>query len=449
MSRHSKTLISACLSLVLILSLRPGQALAVTQEDIESARARRDEIRAVRQEKQSLVDSLVRERAGVVEQKAAMDERNTATLGQIAATEDEIRLYDELIEAKAIEVAAARKREDEQLALYRRRVRTLEEEGRLSLLGVLLCSSDMREFLSFLDDVGEILRRDRELEDAYIAARRDTERLQAEYESARAERRLCRDELRREQEELQGEIEEASALILSLQADIAARQAEADAVLSAEYAADAELQRLMAELERQRREEEQRRLEQQRREEEARRQEEARREAERQAEESRRQEEEARRQEAQVQQTPASITATGSFVWPVPGHTYVTSRFGLRVHPITGVKKTHTGVDISADTGTPVVAADSASVTKATAYSGYGNCVILDHGNGYVTLYGHLSFFAVSEGESVSQGQTIGYVGSTGLSTGPHCHFEVWSGGSRIDPEQFFSGLSFSPSAGE
>ena len=80
------------------------------------------------------------------------------------------------------------------------------------------------------------------------------------------------------------------------------------------------------------------------------------------------------------------------------------------------------------------IAADSGFVTKAAVYSGYGNCVMLDHGNGYLTLYGHLSSFAVSEGESVSQGQTIGYVGSTGISTGPHCHFEVRQNGEPVSP---------------
>ena len=80
--------------------------------------------------------------------------------------------------------------------------------------------------------------------------------------------------------------------------------------------------------------------------------------------------------------------------------------------------------------------------------SGYGNCVMIDHGNGYQTLYGHLASISVSKGSSVSRGQNIGTVGSTGVSTGPHCHFEVFQGGSRIDPEQFFSGLTFSENAG-
>ena len=278
----------------------------------------------------------------------------------------------------------------------------------------------------------------RELEDAYITAREHTELVRSELEQTQTELQERCVELETEETELEAEIDEASALIRSLQSDIESHQSELAEIQAAEWSADQELQQLMAEMERQRQAE----LERQRQEEERRRrEEEARRKA---AEEQQRMaEEEARQREA------AQVVGTGAFTWPVPGYTYVTSRFGFRIHPITGARKSHNGIDISADSGTVIVAADGGTVTKAAVYSGYGNCVILDHDNGYVTLYGHLSAFAVSEGDAVSRGQTIGYVGSTGFSTGPHCHFEIWSQGGRIDPEPFFSGLSFSPSAGE
>ena len=143
-----------------------------------------------------------------------------------------------------------------------------------------------------------------------------------------------------------------------------------------------------------------------------------------------------------------TVVGTGAFAWPVPSCTYLTSRFGLRVHPVYGTTKSHTGIDIGAESGATIVAADGGTVTMAGVNSGYGNCVMIDHGNGYKTLYGHMSSIAVSNGQTVSKGDTIGYVGSTGISTGPHCHFEVWKDGSRIDPEQFYSGLTFSENAG-
>ena len=122
----------------------------------------------------------------------------------------------------------------------------------------------------------------------------------------------------------------------------------------------------------------------------------------------------------------------GGMIWPISGP--ITSEFGWRVHPITGTQKFHSGIDIGGDYGEPVVAAASGVVTDACWISGYGNTVIIDHGGGISTLYGHNQGFAVSEGQTVSQGQVIAYCGSTGNSTGPHCHFEVRENGSVVSP---------------
>ena len=157
---------------------------------------------------------------------------------------------------------------------------------------------------------------------------------------------------------------------------------------------------------------------------------------------------EAQRAAQSVTSSGGSANATGSFLWPVASYVYVSSRFGLRIHPITGEEKTHTGLDIASNQGTAVYASDGGTVTLAGWNGGYGNCIMIDHGNGYVTLYGHLSSIGVSEGQTVNRGDTIGAVGSTGNSTGPHLHFEVIQNGTRIDPEQFFSGLNISADAG-
>ena len=124
---------------------------------------------------------------------------------------------------------------------------------------------------------------------------------------------------------------------------------------------------------------------------------------------------------------------TGELYWPVPGHHRITSPFGYRIHPILKYRKLHTGVDIGAPNGTPVVSAAAGTVIASRFMSGYGNCIMIDHG-GKVTVYGHLSSRAVSAGQSVSAGQTIGYVGSTGMSTGAHLHFEVRVNGAVQNP---------------
>lgn len=151
---------------------------------------------------------------------------------------------------------------------------------------------------------------------------------------------------------------------------------------------------------------------------------------------------EAARQEAQQQAASDDeggggsddnyVQGTGAMGWPCSGP--ITSPFGYRTHPIFGTTIFHAGIDIGVDYGTPIHAADSGVVVYSGWISGYGNAVIIDHGGGISTLYGHNQSLAVSEGQSVSKGSVIAYAGSTGNSTGPHCHFEVDVNGSPVNP---------------
>lgn len=128
----------------------------------------------------------------------------------------------------------------------------------------------------------------------------------------------------------------------------------------------------------------------------------------------------------------------GKYIKPVPGK--ITSRFGKRVHPITGKESSHTGIDIASPMGEGVKASLGGEVVSAGWYSGvYGNVVIINHGNNIQTFYGHLSKVLVKKGEKVRQGDIIGKVGSTGASTGPHLHFEIYVNGERVDPERRIS----------
>ncbi len=137
--------------------------------------------------------------------------------------------------------------------------------------------------------------------------------------------------------------------------------------------------------------------------------------------------------EASLGWTP--VVSTSGWVRPVPGA--VTSGFGARLHPILGYYRMHTGWDMSAGFGDPISAAASGTVILAGWFGGYGNCVVVDHGGGVSTLYAHQTSVAVSYGDSVSAGDVVGYVGSTGLSTGAHLHFEVRVGGNPVDPSGY------------
>lgn len=123
---------------------------------------------------------------------------------------------------------------------------------------------------------------------------------------------------------------------------------------------------------------------------------------------------------------------TGKFMWPCTGP--ITSYYGWRTHPIFGTTKYHSGMDIAVDTGTPIHAADSGTIVYSGWLGGYGNCVMIDHGGGLVSLYAHNSELNVSEGQYVTKGTVVAYAGSTGYSTGPHCHFEVRLHGELTEP---------------
>ena len=136
----------------------------------------------------------------------------------------------------------------------------------------------------------------------------------------------------------------------------------------------------------------------------------------------------------------APVTYTGGqFLWPVPGYYSISSQYNPRTSPISGKSEFHTGIDIPAAYGSDVVAAGDGVVISAGWINGYGNTVMINHGSGIVTLYGHNSSLVVSTGQTVTKGQTIAKIGSTGYSTGNHCHFEVRINGSHTSPWNYLS----------
>ncbi len=141
----------------------------------------------------------------------------------------------------------------------------------------------------------------------------------------------------------------------------------------------------------------------------------------------------------QIIQSGSSYVGTGMFTWPFESTQTITSRFGTRVDPISGEVKTHGGTDIAAPLGTPILAAADGTVVTATWHNSYGYYVKIKHDDTYSTLYAHCSALHVSAGQTVKQGQVIADCGSTGYSTGPHCHFEVIQNGVRVDALRFYS----------
>lgn len=136
----------------------------------------------------------------------------------------------------------------------------------------------------------------------------------------------------------------------------------------------------------------------------------------------------------------AATYVGGEMMWPVPGKYSISSYFGNRLHPISKEYTMHTGIDIESPRKTPFVAAQTGTVVFANWFAGYGKAIIIDHGGGYTTLYGHLDVISVNVGDVVKKGEVIGQTGNTGYSTGPHLHFEVRMNGEYVDPLTYVKG---------
>ena len=421
------SVIAVIMAVLMLLSLVASvipSAFAISQSDIDALQAKKDEISARVKEAEARVDTLKEAQANVLDQKAALEEKNDAAKEALRLVGEEIVMYDGIIEEKTEELNLALNREQTQLEKYRVRVRAMEETGGYNILTVLLSSGDFNEFLTALDDMEKIMTADRDLEDAYIEAREESERVKAEYEDVKADCEAKQEVLNAEKEMLDAQIAETEEDLAELEDQIDEAVTEYEGFLAAEEAAAQEIAAMMAAYQRQK-------------------------------------EEEAAARAAAIAQQAAqngggggggygglnagAAVGTGSLGWPVPCSTRITSRFGNRSDPFTGETRYHSGIDIDGygNDGAPVVASDGGTVVTATYNDGYGNYVIIDHGNGYQTLYAHMSGLAVGAGQTVSQGQTVGYLGATGRATGTHCHFEVFINGERTDPAQFFSGLSY------
>lgn len=449
-------LMAVLMVLSLVLSVLPIAANAVNQADIDAIEKQKDALTDKRTTIQEKIDALKEQQASVLEQKAALDERNEYTAEQLKLVQEQIDIYTGLIKEKSKEVDAAKKKEDEQLKRYRERVCAMEESGGYgyNILAIIFNSGSFGEMLSAIDDMNEVMQSDRELEQQYIDAREATESVKAEYEEAKAGYEEKQTELKAEQAELEDQLKEAEELLTSLEEDIEKAVKEYEVALAAEAAMAAEMSNLAAQLAREAAEEA------------------ARREQEQQGStggtgtgdsgstgtgdgsdsgetpEQPSTPDEPAPTPAPAEPTPTptpepSSPVTGSLMWPVPSSNLVTSRYGWRVHPITGTERFHAGIDINGygNAGGVIYAADGGTVVRSRYSDSYGNYVMINHDGNMQTLYAHMSGTAVSEGQTVNKGDVIGYLGDTGWATGVHCHFEVYVGGSTVDPEGYFPGL--------
>ena len=412
------------------------------QAEIDDLNNRRDEIQTRMSEIQAEIEGLDFEKANTLEKKEYLDQRNQLAQEELNVIQEQITIIDNMIANVQDDLERARADEAYQRERFMTRVRAMEEKTDAGYMEVLFNATSLTDLLTRLDLVSEVMSYDEQLEKEYIASRERVETLETQAETMFAENAERRQELESKQAQLQTDIDAACALIAQMEQDTD----DYEAVLEQEEETQAQVEALI-------------------------RQKEAELQQARAAEEAARLAALAAQQAAQQQQSqgqavsgpgpadssdtasPGSPDASGGsddvladspssggdsgssdsgstdtsgtwMMWPSYCWT-LNDPYGMRVNPVTGKYTMHNGVDIGASSGSSIYAAAGGTVIQAGSNGGYGNCVMVNHGNGYTTLYAHMSSIAVSNGQTVSQGQVLGYVGSTGNTTGPHLHFEV------------------------
>ncbi len=387
------------LALAMFLPLTgPGMVLetsAVTQAEIDALKGNAGKLAEQKKDIQAQLKAVQADKSSALKKKELLEDQIDLIRQEIANINEQIAMYDQLITEKTVELEQAEADEKAQFDLFCRRMRHMEEQGETSYWSILFASGDFSELLDNYMMIEEIIQYDNQVIDSLVSLqekvsndRTALEEAQSEQEEAKARQMAAQDELKAQEDEVDKLIAEISA-----QEDLLEEMEEE--LNKAAKALDAQIK----------------------------------------AKE--------REYAAQV----ANVPSESGYLWPLPGgYNTISSLAGGRIHPVTGKPGNHAGIDIPAPSGTNIYAAKSGVVIHAAKGTGsswsYGNYVIVSHSDGTSTLYAHMSRIGCKEGQTVKQGDVVGYVGTTGRSTGNHLHFEVRSGSTRKDPVNYFKDKS-------
>ena len=394
MKKKTVRLISCIVAGILVIAmlasmLASGLVYAAAAEDDADEASLKDQLSQLEEQKsavQERIADLTAQANDVQATREALQQEIDLTKQEITTVEQYIERLQQQIDVKTTELEAAEKALAEKEEQFAQTVRTTYEQGDVSYLEVVLNASSFSDLLTRMEIVSAIMEDNQKTVDEYTAAKEDIEQKRDDLQDTQDEQKDYQENLSYKVDDLAASEAEQAALQESLEAYKAESEAEYDRI-------ESEMQDVSNQIA------------------------------------------ELSRQAAANGSVPMG---DGTLIWPTPSCTTTNSAYGYRVHPIYGTVKFHAGEDIPAGYGAEILAAASGTVVTAGWVSGYGNYTVIDHGGGLMTAYGHQSSFAVSVGDVVTQGQVIGYVGSTGNSTGPHLHFEVYVNGATVDPKSYF-----------
>ena len=369
--KKGKKAAAALLSAVYLMTLAPLAQAETLEEQRDAHIEKAEQAQKKKNEIESRIEGLSEEKRAVDE---AADEATKAykdVKKELDATEARIDENEDKLKVLNKDFAVKR----DQLA---KRVRDIYINGQINYLDVLFGAKDFQDFFTRMDLLKRVIQQDYDLVQVVFAEKTAIETSQKELEQDKtAKEKLVASAADRKKE---AEKKQAAkqAIIDKMETD----RATQERIINENLAASKEVEQMI--------------------------------------------------RNSRYQPASPALSGGGALNWPLGGP--ITSPFGWRVHPITGASRFHSGIDIGGDYGDTIHAAGAGIVSYAGWISGYGYAVIIDHGGGISTLYGHNQALLVSEGQSVSQGQAIAECGSTGNSTGPHCHFEVRVDGEPVDP---------------
>ncbi len=391
-----------------VFSVHAEETKEEVEQQKEEAQQAQEEANANAEKYQKKVDKLT---AAVNE----LDKQATDISTQIVEKKQEAEDLQNEIDETQTKLAEAQVSEDNQYEAMKKRIQYLYEEGDVAYIDALMSSASFEDSLNKSEYVDQLSTYDQKQLNKLVKTKNDIAEYQQTLKDDLADVEKVKADLETKQADLDDVISQKNAEINKYSDDVEMQKA-----LAAEYAKqESELDDKLAELARQ----EQQRLEKERKQREAEQQ---------QQDNNGGSDNSGSDSDNSGSNNGGSTTGSGQFIWPVSGP--ITDYFGPRESPTAGASSNHMGIDIGCSYGVPIAAADAGVVTVAEWGESGGNYVMIDHGNGFVTMYLHNSSLAVSVGDVVSQGQTIAYAGSTGYSTGTHCHFSVFLNGSYVNP---------------
>ena len=386
------------LAVVMVLSVLPAPASAASskeiQKELDALKGENKEIQAKINEIQGKYDANANEMQDLVNQKDAIDQEIALLHNQVININEQITVYGQLIADAQDEMDVAQFILNGLNEKHKLRIRAMEEEGELTYWQVLFEANSFTDLLDRMNMMEEIAASDQQrLEEMRLAAQ-DVAEAKTEMENGKEELETTRLQLDEAQENLNQKREESDEILRKL----IEKQEEFQELLDESEAAQDDLMKEIAAKEKELKDA--------------------------------KYEERLAQLALQGQNPPSSA----GWVTPVSGYT-LTSPFGMRVHPVLGTARMHNGIDLACPQGTPIYATRAGRVTTASYQAGgAGNYVSINHLDGFSSIYMHMTHYVVYPGQNVAQGQLIGYVGSTGISTGPHLHFGISYAGTYVNP---------------